>query len=120
MSSVLDLVPRVVYPSEVKAREIHVDGRDLHFVCGVSSTEYVDHFGFKKDPRERFFMCPEEVLGAGIQSATIMWERVEALFQGIREVMGKSRNARSGSFSIPWTSACVDFLMCVLDSFIYY
>jgi hypothetical protein len=32
MSSVLNLVPRVVHPSDVKAREIHVAGRDLHFV----------------------------------------------------------------------------------------
>ncbi len=54
-------------------------------------------------------MYPEEVLGAGIQSATIMWERVEALFEGIREVMVKSGNARSGSFLMPWTSACMDF-----------
>ena len=109
MSSVLNLVPRVVHFSDVKAREIHVAGRDWHYVCGVSSTEYVDHFGFKKIPRKHFFMYPEEVLGAGIQSATIMWERVEALFQGIREVMVKNGNARSGSFSMPWTSACMDF-----------
>ncbi len=109
MSSVLNLVPRVVHFSDVKAREIYVAGRDLHFVCGVSSTEYVDQFGFKKTPRKHFSMYPEEVLGAGIQSATIMWERVEAVFQGIREVMVKSGNARSGSFSMPWTSACMAF-----------
>ncbi len=109
MSSVLNLIPRVVHFSDVKAREMHVAGCDLHFVYGVSSTEYVDQFGFKKIPRKHFYMYPEEVLGAGIQSATIMWERVEALFQGIREVMVKSGNARSGSFSMPWTSACMDF-----------
>jgi hypothetical protein len=109
MASVLNLVPRVVHPSDVKAREIHIAGRDLHFVCGVSSTEYVDHFEFKKIPRDSFFMYPDEKLGAGIQSASIMWERLEALFQGIREVMVKNGNARSGSFSIPWTSACMDF-----------
>ena len=63
-------------------------------------------------------MYPEEVLGAGIQSATIMWERVEALFQGIREVMVKSGNARSGSFSMPWTSACMDFFE-VCSEFLY-
>ncbi len=51
MSSVL-MVPRVVHFSDVKAREIHVAGHDLHFVCGVSSTEYVDHFGFKKIRRK--------------------------------------------------------------------
>ena len=63
-------------------------------------------------------MYPEEVLGGGIQSATIMWERVEALFQGIREVMVKSGNARSGSFSMPWTSACMDFFE-VCSEFLY-
>ena len=36
MSSVLNLVPRVVHFSDVKAREIHVAGRDFHFVCDVS------------------------------------------------------------------------------------
>jgi hypothetical protein len=114
MSSVLNLVPRVVHPSDVKAREIHVAGREFHFVCGVSSTEYVDHFGFKKIPRNRFVMYPEEALGAGIQSASIMWERMEELFQGIRDVMTKSGNARSGSFSLPWTQACMDFFeVCV-------
>ena len=59
-------------------------------------------------------MYPEEALGAGIQSASIMWERLEALFQGIRDVMAKSGNARSGSFSLPWTQACMDFFeVCV-------
>ncbi len=75
--------------------EIHVAGRDLHFVCGVLSNEYVDHFGFKTNPRDHFFMYHEGKLGAGIQSASFMWERVEALFQGIREVMVKNGNARS-------------------------
>ncbi len=77
-------------------------------MCGVSSTEYVDHFGFKKNPRDRFFMYPEEILGAGTQSASIMWKRVESLFQGIREVIIKNENARSGSFS-----------RCALDLFVH-
>jgi hypothetical protein len=55
-------------------------------------------------------MYPEDVLGAQIQSASIMWERVESLFQSIRELMTNSGNARSGSFSVAWSSAHLKFL----------
>jgi hypothetical protein len=72
MSSVFNLVPRVMHFPDVKAREIHVAGRDLHFVCGASSTEYVDHFGFKTNSRKHVCMYPEGLLGAGIQPATII------------------------------------------------
>jgi hypothetical protein len=57
MSSVLNMVSRVVHPLDVKLREIeiHVAGRDYHYVCGVSATEYVGegmgngHFELKKN-----------------------------------------------------------------------
>ena len=39
MSDVTDEIPRVVHPEDVKCRTIHVSGRDLHFVCGVSAYE---------------------------------------------------------------------------------
>ena len=55
-------------------------------------------------------MCPEDALGGGVQSASILWERVESLFQGIRDVMQKNGNSRSGSFSMPWTAACMTFI----------
>ena len=87
-----------MHPSDVKAREIHVAGRDLHFVCGVLSTEHVDHFGFKTNPRDHFFMYHEGKLGAGIQSASIMWERLEALFQGMHK--GGNGKERQCAFRI--------------------
>jgi hypothetical protein len=33
----MPLLPRIIHPKDVKAREIHVAGHDLHFVCGVSA-----------------------------------------------------------------------------------
>ena len=33
MSSVLADVPRVVHPDDVYSGEVHVAGRDLHYVC---------------------------------------------------------------------------------------
>jgi hypothetical protein len=55
-------------------------------------------------------MYPEDALGLGVQSATIMWEHLESLFENIRHLMQKSGRARSGSFVIPWTAACMNFL----------
>jgi hypothetical protein len=92
-------------------REIHVAGRDLHFVCGVSAVEDVENesFSFHKIRRGKFYMYPEKALGAGVQSASIMWERVEGLFEDIRDLMQNNGNSRSGSFSLPWTAACMSF-----------
>ena len=105
MSGVMDALPRVVHPDDVKCRAIHVAGRDLHFVCGVACCEDVEEgkFILKKIKRENFHMYPEDVLGVQVQSASIMWERVESLFQSIRELMTDSGNARSGSFSVAWS-----------------
>ncbi len=120
MSSVLNMVPRVVHPYDVKVRAMHVAGRDLHFVCGVSAHEFVGvgedqgHFQFKKIPCECFTMYPEEKLGVGLQSASTMWEHVDEIFVGIRDVMLKYGTARSGSFSLQWTAACMAFFeVCV-------
>jgi hypothetical protein len=63
-------------------------------------------FAFEKMNRTDFFMYPEDVFGAQIQSASTMWERIESLFRSIRELMTASGNARSGSFTVAW-SACV-------------
>jgi hypothetical protein len=41
MADVMDVIPRVVHPDDVKGRAIHVAFRDLHFVCGVSCIEDV-------------------------------------------------------------------------------
>ncbi len=67
---------------DVKVRALHVAGRDFHFVCGVSAHEFVGvgedqgHFQLKTIPHECFTMYPEEKLGVGLQSASIMWEHV--------------------------------------------
>ena len=109
MSSVLETIPRVVHPSDIKTRVIHVVGREWHYVCGVAATEKDGTFTFKKIPRKHFYMYPEEALGPCVQSATIMWEHIERLFCNVRQLMQKSGGARSGSFSIPWTAACMSF-----------
>ena len=67
-------------------------------------------FVLKPIVRNDFVMYPENVFGAQVQSASIMWERVEGLFQSIRELMTSSGNARSGSFSMIWTTALMQFL----------
>ena len=56
MSDVMDALPRVVHPDDVKCRAIHVAGRDLHFVCGVACCEDVEEgkFILKKIKRENF------------------------------------------------------------------
>ena len=54
-------------------------------------------------------MYPEDVFGAQIQSASTMWERVESLFRSIRELMTVSGNARSGSFSVAWSTCVMNF-----------
>ena len=110
MSSVLATIPRIIHPEDVKTRVIHVAGRQLHFVCGVSGTEGIGTFKFAKIPRSEFYMYPEEVLGSSVQSASIMWEQIEVLFHNIRNVMRRSGSARSGSFSMPWTASCMSFL----------
>ena len=67
------------------------------------------HFQYQNTPRECFTMYPEEKLGVGLHSASIMWEHVEEIFVGIRDVMVKNCTARSGSFSLQWTAACMAF-----------
>ena len=110
MSSVLDTIPRVVHPADTKTRVIHVAGRQWHYVCGVAATEEEGAFKLQKIRRKSFYMYPEDALGPGVQSATIMWELVESLFENIRHLMQKSGRARSGSFVMPWTAACMIFL----------
>jgi hypothetical protein len=79
------------------------------FACGVAATEMDGTFTFHKIARNLFYMYPEEALSPCVQSATIMWEHVESLFENVRQLMRKSVGARSGSFSIPWTAACMSF-----------
>ena len=65
MADVMDLIPRVVHPEDIKCRRIHVAGRDWHFVFGVTGHEDVvkGQFAFEKINRTDFCMYPEDVLG---------------------------------------------------------
>ncbi len=54
-------------------------------------------------------MYPEERFGRNINSAGIMWEMIEELFQGIRIVMSESERARSGTLHLMWSSALLQF-----------
>ena len=119
MSNVLTTVPRVVHPDDVYSGAVHVAGRDCHHVCGMCAHENVGRNGkkakegpwgfvLKKIVREvdgvqikdGFCMYPEERLGMNINSAAMMWETVESVFEGVRRVMRDNGRARSGSFSM--------------------
>ena len=128
MSSVLTMIPRVVHPDDVYSGAVHVAGRDLHYVCGMCCQETI---GTKtKDGKETggsfelfrlireeggqqvkhgFCMYAEERLGRNINSAGMMWEMIEEVFQGIRTVMSDSGRARSGSFRLTWSSSLQQF-----------
>ena len=56
-----------------------------------------------------FCMYPEERLGMHLNSASMMWERVEMLFQGVRSVMRDNGRARSGSFTMEWSASLHEF-----------
>jgi hypothetical protein len=128
MSKVLTTIPRVVHPDDVYSGAVHVAGRDLHYVCGMCAHENIDTkdkklsegpWGFvcKKLLREEdgvqvndgFCMYPEERLGMNLNSASMMWETVESLFEGVRRVMRENGRARSGSFSMVWSCALQQF-----------
>lgn len=110
MSAVLDTIPRVIHPEDIKTRIMHVAGRQWHYVCGVTATEVDGTFRFRKMERSSFYMYPEDVLGPELQSASIMWEHIDSLFNNIRDGMKSSGCARSGSLRMPWTAACMSFV----------
>ena len=124
MSSVLTEIPRVVHPDDVYSGAVHVAGRAFHYVCGMCCHETVGRttktgketegsFRLERLIREEnghqvkhgFCMYAEERLGKNINSGGIMWEMIEELFHGIRSVMSRSGRARSGSFSLTWSSS---------------
>jgi hypothetical protein len=129
MSKVLTTIPRVVHPDDVYSGAVHVAGRDLHYVCGMCAHEKVPKnmyakrkhepwgFDIKHIIREQggvqvkdgFCMYPEERLGMSLNSASMMWETVEAVFEGIRGVMRANGRARSGSFTMLWSTALQQF-----------
>jgi hypothetical protein len=122
MADVLHMLPRVVHPVDVRRHEICVNGRDWHYLCGVIAYETVipengkarpfsvkEGFRLKLFNRNRCIMYPEEKLGEFINSASSQWQVIDALFQGMRDVMRSGTAFTSGTFSIAWTKAYQKF-----------
>jgi hypothetical protein len=111
MSDVLRMLPRVVHPTYVQRHDIYVNGRDWHYLHGVIATENLDSKGFalKYLDIKLCPMYPEEKLGGFIHSASAKWQVIDALFQGMRDVMRCGTANTSGTFSIAWTNSCQKF-----------
>jgi hypothetical protein len=122
MGDVLHMLPRVVHPVDVQTHVICVNGRDWHYLCGVIAYETVicengkarpssvkEGFRLKLLNRNRCIMYPEEKLGGFINSASSQWQVIDALFQGMRNVMSSGTGYTSGTFSIAWTNSCQKF-----------
>ncbi len=121
-------IPRVVHPDDVYSGEVHVAGRQLHYVCGMcchetigkkgkKGTEAEGSFDLRRLIREEdgvqvkdgFCMYAEERLGLQINLQSMMWELIEEVFVGIRMVMSASGRARSGSFRMTWSTSIQHF-----------
>jgi hypothetical protein len=105
-------VPRVVHPDDVQIRRVHVAGRKRHYVCGVTAVQdpLTNTYALSLMPRSDFSMYPEEVLGMELNSASIMWEHIEDIFQKIRVCMSSGRQGTSSAtFSMPLLSTVFDF-----------
>jgi hypothetical protein len=105
-------VPRVVHPDDVQIRRVHVAGRKRHYVCGVTALEdpLTNTYSLSLLPRSEFSMYPEEVLGMELNSASIMWEHIEDIFQKIRVCMSSGRQGTSSAtFTMPLLSTVFDF-----------
>jgi hypothetical protein len=103
MANVLHMLPRVVHPVDVQRHEICVNGRDWHYLWGVIGTENVmpeEGFKLKLLDRKLCTMYPEVKLGGFINSASAQWQVIDALFQGMRDVMSSGTAFTSGTFSI--------------------
>ena len=122
MADVLHMLPRVVHPVDVQRHDICVNGREWHYLCGVIATETCipengtkrpssvkEGFHLKLLDRKLCVMYPEEKLGGFIHSASAQWQVIDALFQGMRDVMRSGTAFTSGTFSIAWTNGCQKF-----------
>jgi hypothetical protein len=104
MSTVSLCVPRVVHADDVKQRRMHVAGRRLHYVVGVTAIQDLKSQSFKllKLARGDFVTYPEERSGMELQSASMMWGHVDDIFMKIRQCMSAARQGTSSaSFKMP-------------------
>ena len=115
MSEVLNMLPRVVHPLDVQTHKVYVNGRNWHYLCGVSAREVVTTkakkgtFLLSMLHRKHFCMYPEEKLGGLINSPSSQWDNVEKLFEGFRDIMSSGTAYTSGSFCVHWTLSCQQF-----------
>lgn len=106
MSNVQGSVPRVVHVDDVKQRRVHVAGRGMHYVCGVTATEDKESNGLTLTPLARgsFAMYPEDRSGMEINSSCMMWEYIEDIFLKMRQCMSA---ARQGTSSATFKMSCL-------------
>jgi hypothetical protein len=112
MADVLHLLPRVLHPVDLQRHEICVNGRDWHYLCGGIGIENVmprKGFKLKLLDRKLCTMYPEVKLGGFINSASAQWQVIDALFQGMRDVMRSGTAFTSRTFSIVWSNGCQKF-----------
>jgi hypothetical protein len=122
LADVLHLLPRVMHPVDVQKHEICVNGRDWHYLCGVIGTENLmprkgndrlssveEGFKLKLLDRKLCTMYPEVKLGGFIDSTSAQWQVIDALFQGMRNVMRSGTAFTSGTFFIAWSNGCQTF-----------
>ena len=112
MSTVSIDVPRIVHADDVKTRRVHVVGRLMHYVCGVTAVEdlHCEEFRLSRLGRQNFCMYPEERSGMGLNSPSMMWEHIEGIFTQIRQCMRSARQGTSSaSFHMPLSVSSFEF-----------
>ncbi len=112
MSTVSIDVPRIVHADDVKTRRVHVVGRVMHYVCGVTAVEdlHCQEFRLSRFGRQNFCMYPEERSGMELNSPSMMWEHIEGIFSQIRQCMRSARQGTSSaSFHMPLPVSSFEF-----------
>ena len=119
MSNVQRSVPRVVHVDDVKQRRVHVAGRGMHYVCGVTATEDKESNGLTLTPLARgsFAMYPEDRSGMEINSSCMMWEYIEDIFLKMRQCMSAARQGTSSAtFKMPCLVSTYDFWKVIIPT----
>ena len=120
--SELHMLPRVIHSIDVQTHRVYVNGRDWHYVCGVSDTERphaIGGFDLALMYRKEFSMYPEERLGGLISSPSSQWDNIDELFDCICKVMSSGTGCVSGSFTLSWTNACQRFWEVIITFYKY-
>ena len=119
MSNVQLSVPRVVHVDDVKQRRVHVAGRGMHYVCGVTATEDKACNGLTLTPLARgsFAMYPEDRSGMEINSSCMMWEYIDDIFLQMRQCMSAARQGTSSAtFKMPCLVSTYDFWKVIIPT----